>query len=163
MSHNLFENNGAIFVGKAPHLFRYQLWRQWDKDKDFITFIGLNPSTATADKDDATIRRVIRFAASWGYGGAYMVNLFAFVSTDPNALLVDQRFKIGSKNDWAIADAVQRSARVIFSWGSFDVQGRDQQIIEKYPNAYCLTINQDGTPRHPLYVPRDIQPFKFKK
>lgn len=162
MSHNLFENNGAIFVGEGTlNCYRYQLWRQWDKEKDFVTFIGLNPSTATANKDDATIRRVMRFAASWGYGGIYMVNLFAFVNTDPRQLLVDQKSKIGIKNDWAIADAVQRSARVMFAWGSFDVNGRDQQVIEKYPNAFCLAINQDGTPRHPLYVPRDIQPFKF--
>lgn len=164
MTHKLFENNGAIFVGEGtPNCFRYQLWRQWDSEKDFVTFIGLNPSKANATQDDATIRRVIRFAQSWGYGGIYMVNLFAYVSTDPKVLLQSQEFKIGLKNDWAITDAVQRSARVIFAWGSFDVNGRDKQIIERYPNAYCLIVNQDGTPRHPLYVPRDIVPFKFSE
>lgn len=163
MRHVLFDKDGAIFTGEGtPNCYRYQLWRQWDDEKDFICFIGLNPSTANAHQDDATIRRVKRFAAAWGYGGIYMVNLFAFVSTNPKILLIDQKSKVGIKNDWAIADAVAKSKRVIFAWGSFDVNGRDKEIIEKYPDAYCLAINQDGTPRHPLYVPRDFIPFKFR-
>ena len=162
--YNLFEDNGAIFVGEGTsHVYRYQLWRQWDKAKEFVTFIGLNPSTANATQDDPTIRRVIRFAASWGFGGVYMVNLFAFVSTDPTVLLQDQEEKIGPKNDWAIADAVARSKRVIFAWGSFNVNGRDQVIINKYPQGEALLVNQDGTPRHPLYVPGNVKPLKFKQ
>jgi len=40
-------------------LYRYQLSRIWDEDKPTVLFIMLNPSTADADVDDPTIRRVI--------------------------------------------------------------------------------------------------------
>jgi len=45
---------------------RYWLSRIWDVNKPCIAFIGLNPSTANAEKDDPTIRRVISFATKWG-------------------------------------------------------------------------------------------------
>lgn len=66
--------------------YRYQLSRCWDETKPRILFIMLNPSTADANIDDPTIRRVISFAKSWGYGGVYVGNLFAFRSTDPKGL-----------------------------------------------------------------------------
>ena len=37
-----------------------------DEEKPNILFIMLNPSTADADVDDPTIRRVVNFAKSWG-------------------------------------------------------------------------------------------------
>jgi hypothetical protein len=67
-------------------LYRYQLSRIWDETKPKVLFIMLNPSTADADVDDPTIRRVINFAKSWNYGGVYVVNLYAFRSTDPKGL-----------------------------------------------------------------------------
>jgi hypothetical protein len=160
---DLFQNNGAIFDGNgSTEVYRYQLWRIWDEAKDLITFVGLNPSTANANQDDPTIRRVTRFARSWGYGGVYMVNLFAFVSTDPKVLLNGQREKIGSKNDAAIADAAAKSKKIIFAWGSFQTNGRAQEVIERYPDAEALIINADGSPRHPLYVPGKVKPVPFR-
>ena len=32
--------------------YRYELHRQWDKDKDKVLFIMLNPSTADSHEDD---------------------------------------------------------------------------------------------------------------
>lgn len=65
---------------------RFVLIRQWESGKPFIMFIGLNPSTATGTDDDPTIRRVVRFAKDWGYGGVYMVNLFSKVTPNPKDL-----------------------------------------------------------------------------
>jgi hypothetical protein len=50
------EKRGAEFspCGK----YRYALWRIWDFKKPLAMFIGLNPSTADASKDDPTIKRV---------------------------------------------------------------------------------------------------------
>ena len=66
--------------------YRYQLSRIWDNEKPTVLFIMLNPSTADADADDPTIRRVVNFAKSWGYGGVFVGNLYAFRSTDPKGL-----------------------------------------------------------------------------
>src|ERR1700733_11688299 len=40
-------------------------------------FVMLNPSTADAEKDDATIRRCVGFAKSWNYERLAVVNLYA--------------------------------------------------------------------------------------
>jgi len=42
--------------------YRYSLSRIWDKEKKFVLFIGLNPSTANEEADDPTIRRCTNYA-----------------------------------------------------------------------------------------------------
>ena len=69
--------------------YRYSLWRDWDWQgfANRVMFVGLNPSTADATNDDPTIRRCVRFATDWGFGGLVMVNLFAYRATDPDTAL----------------------------------------------------------------------------
>ena len=78
--------------------YRYSLWRIWDKEKPIFTFVGLNPSTADHEQDDRTIRRCINFAKSWGGGGIYMANLFAYRATEPQEMM-SQEDPIGPDND----------------------------------------------------------------
>ena len=66
--------------------FRYVLSRVWDEEKPTVMFIGLNPSTADECEDDPTIQKCIKFAQSWDYGGLYMLNLFAYRTTNPRVL-----------------------------------------------------------------------------
>ena len=80
----LQQPSGAIF--SKHRNYRYVLWRIWDNDLTKIMFIGLNPSTANEADDDATMRRVKSFAKSFGYGGVYMLNLFAFITKKPKIL-----------------------------------------------------------------------------
>jgi hypothetical protein len=57
---------------------RYLLRRTRDAVKPRARYVMLNPSTADADIDDATIRSCIRLAKGLGYGSFEVVNLFAF-------------------------------------------------------------------------------------
>ena len=66
--------------------YRYLLSREWDVKKHQIIFYWFKSSTADERIDDPTIRRCRGFAESWGYGKMYMLNLFAYRSTDPNPL-----------------------------------------------------------------------------
>ena len=66
---------------------RWQLWRIWDDSKPKILWIMHNPSTADAEKDDPTIRRIINFSKSWGFGGLYVGNVFPYRSTNPKDLI----------------------------------------------------------------------------
>src|SRR5688500_9378076 len=61
--------------------YRYCLYRFWDFSKPKVMCIGLNPSTANGETDDPTIRDLTRITQHLGYGGFYMMNLFAFVSS----------------------------------------------------------------------------------
>ena len=56
--------------------YRYRLERSWDDSLPWITWVMLNPSTADASVDDATIRRVVGFSRKFGAGAAWVVNLF---------------------------------------------------------------------------------------
>ena len=66
---------------------RYTLARQASMFGDgVIVWLMLNPSTADEEHNDATIRRVIGFSATWGYADALVVNLSPFRATDPRDL-----------------------------------------------------------------------------
>jgi len=69
--------------------YRYWLLRRWS-NRPLATFVMLNPSTADANSDDATIRKCMGFADAWGLGGIWVVNLFALRSTNPYGLVSDE-------------------------------------------------------------------------
>lgn len=155
---NLFEDQGACF--SPCRKYRYALYRIWDLQKPYIMFIGLNPSTANETNDDPTIRRVIRFAREWGYGGIWMTNLFAWVSAYPEDLLTCED-PLGRNNEMLLK--VRKTCDdVLFAWGNFkQAKQRAEEVIKMFPDAKALIINKDGSPRHPLYVPASTIPVNF--
>ena len=105
--------------------YRYALWRIWNEDRPLVMFIGLNPSTANERQDDPTIRRVIRFAYDHGYGGVYMMNLFAFVTPYPASLILEQD-PVGENDYWLEKIAIECGA-TCFAWGAFgEARGRER-------------------------------------
>lgn len=154
------EGFGAAFSDDRN--YRYALWRVWNPDKGLVMFIGLNPSTANETKPGPTITRVMGFAARWGYGGVIMMNLFALVSSKPQALITSAD-PVGENDQWLQAMA-GKSQKVIFAWGAFkQAKVRCQQVIEMFPEAECLLKTADGSPEHPLYVAGITEPIKFKQ
>lgn len=151
---NLFGNDsGAIF--SEDRKYRYALWRSWN-GLPRVMFIGLNPSTANENEDDPTIRRVIRFARDWGYGGVFMMNLFGIVSSNPKYLLTCPD-PIGD-NDKYLELYSQSSKEIVFAWGNFkEAEQRAKEIVAKFKFATCLGRNANGTPKHPLYISADTK------
>jgi hypothetical protein len=141
--------------------YRYALWRIWDERKPVCMFIGLNPSTANENRDDPTTTRCMSFAASWGYGGHCMGNLFAYCSRDPHALRNGD--PIGPENDAWLAYLAGYSAIVVACWGQIwkDEDGRKEAVIKLVPNLYCLGTTKTGQPKHPLFLPGDTKPLPF--
>lgn len=98
------------------------------------------------------MRRVIDFSKRAGYDGMVMCNLFALISPYPGDLLKSDD-PLG-ENDDVLEHWKGVCENVVFCWGSFaEARDRAAQVIEQFPTAYCLEQNQDGAPRHPLYVP----------
>jgi hypothetical protein len=136
--------------------YRYELQRIWDEKKPKILFIMLNPSTADADNDDPTIRKIIKFSKSWGYGGVYVGNLYAFRSTDPKALR-HTHDPVGEDNIEHITKLISLSDIVVYAWGNKNME--PDWLRELVDTPYCIDISKNGNiPKHPLYLKGDLQP-----
>ncbi|MHB8260439.1 MAG: DUF1643 domain-containing protein [Bacteroidia bacterium] len=141
--------------------YRYLLTRIWDKDKPIVNFIGLNPSTADKVDDDPTMRRCVAFAKSWGYGGLYMTNLFAFRATKPEDMMkaIDP---IGKENDKHLLEAEKTVNEVVFAWGiGGTFLDRDKQVLNLITKGHYIALTKGGHPRHPLYLKSDLTIKKF--
>jgi len=156
---DLSQPMGAIF--SEDHLYRYALWRVWKRDPIFLMFVGLNCSVASSTTNDPTIARLITRAYNLGFGGLLAANLYAFVSTDPKALLTNPN-AIGPETDAYLRlmiDTVMQNkdGRILCAWGSFPpVKKRAPEVLKLIPAPYCLGVNADGQPKHPLYVGYDV-------
>ena len=143
--------------------YRYRLERTWS-DKPRACWIMLNPSTADAEHDDNTIRRVVDFTHGWCYGGLIVVNLFALRSTSPAVLHDDPAAAIGPENDARIIEAVEQCRRVVVAWGIHGpLARRDKQVLRLLKNRqlHCLGLTSGGHPRHPLFISGATQLIPF--
>lgn len=118
-----------------------------------VTFIGLNPSTADATRDDPTIRRCKGFALGWGCGELWVVNLFALRSPNPSALLKSAD-PIGPDNEDWLRVAVDGADIVVAAWGNYgQLHHRGRAVAARFRGRLqMLGLTKVGMPRHPLYV-----------
>lgn len=118
-------------------------------------FCMLNPSTADATKDDKTIKRCRNFSAAWGCAGIVVINLYALRSTDPT-LLTKHPDPVGDMNDYHIVERAKEMCDVIVGWGNDGDKARVDKVVAMFRKhnirMFCLGVNKNGSPRHPLYV-----------
>lgn len=158
--------------------YRYTLWRddlQANRDlfvdafangreKLYVQFIGLNPSTADETTDDNTLRKCMKFARRWGYGSMCMTNLFAWRATDPDVMKA-QSDPVGPDNDRWLKEIADKAGLIIVAWGNHgDHMQRDLEVLHELLKGYklhCLKINDDGSPQHPLYISSLQEPIEY--
>lgn len=129
--------------------YRYMLSRVWDDSKPLAMCIGLNPSTADQDNDDRTIQNLIPLLTGYGYGGYFMMNLFAIISPNPEDIrsCADPL----KDNDTWLNDMSSHCDDVIFCWGSFkQAEYRAKKVIPRFKKALCFGKTAKGNPIHPL-------------
>lgn len=168
MSGHLFESCTAKAGAEFDNgrVYRYLLWRQWSETGGRCLWIMLNPSTADETKLDQTIRKCVAFSKFWGFGGLEVVNLFALRATDPKVML-QHKEPIGASNDEAITRAAQRAGRILAAWGKHgEHRGRaafvESMVRSLSREVYCLGVNGDNSPRHPLYVKQSTAPVVWR-
>jgi hypothetical protein len=120
----------------------------------------VNPSTADASQDDATIRKVVGFSERMGAGWLIVGNKFAFRATDIKELRsIDD--PLGPDNDRHLREIMKSAPLVIVAWGPLaklplSLRGRWREIAamadEIGCELMCLGTAQDGQPRHPLML-----------
>lgn len=141
--------------------YRWWLWRRWEEAGASVTFVMLNPSSASASRDDATIRKCIGFARRWGYGGIDVVNLYGLRATRPRHLW-SHPDPVGPGNDRYI-EQVAHGQVVVAAWGAHGARdGRGALVgraLAALGEVYCLAVTQSGEPGHPLYIPYDARPI----
>jgi hypothetical protein len=180
---------GAVI--SACGTYRYHLWREWRghyvrenwiplgakdgaghelEEPKPVVFVMLNPSTADGSKDDATIRKCVKFAMRWGYNRLEVVNLFAYRATDPQALLklTHDRDPVGDQNQRYFDRALNESGDplVICAWGQHGAHlGQDQTALGwmiPYLKKWCFGLTKVGQPLHPLYQRDDADLVEFR-
>ena len=161
---SLFRPNGAVFDHTSK--YRYTLWRNFvEHPTSICLWVMLNPSTATEEVDDPTIRRCQRFSRAWGHDACRVVNIFAYRSTDP-AVLSTLDDPVGPHNDLWIATEAMTASRVVCAWGihgALNERSRHVRAILRARDVKCesLGFTKSGEPLHPLYRPNDstLVPF----
>ncbi len=155
----------AWFSDDPMMTYRYKLVWRWS-DAPLLYVWMLNPSTADHEKTDNTIAGLIKRARIWDYGGLCVINLFAFRSKSP-AIMKQFGDPVGPENDRMIIETLQAAASegspIIAGWGRHGRHAaRDdwaKDMARKLEIALCaLEINDDGSPKHPLYVLHATKP-----
>jgi len=158
----LWVKSEAVFGGPKNE-YRYRLSRVWDESRPAVLFVMMNPSTADVLVDDRTVARCRHFAEDWGYGRLLVGNTFAYRCTDQRRLL-DVEDPVGPDNDRHLLVMARAAALIVFAYGkphpSLRDRGRNVTDLFRVRGfaLHVLRLSQDGTPVHPLYLPRTLKP-----
>ena len=145
---------------------------QISKQRRVLLFVGLNPSRADGRRDDPTLRRLRGFAHQWGYHHLVVLNLFARISPSPS-LLCRCAEPIGAENDLILHSLFQQWAQqpqwnLWLGWGvGGGLRQRDAEVLKMLNDVsdrrgvlsppFVTGLTKAGYPRHPLYLPSDVQ------
>ncbi len=145
--------------------YRYRLERTVGMEGPVYGFFGINPSTADASVDDATVRKWIGFTKAWGGSRFIVGNVFAYCATEVKALAnVEDAFgdEIGDHTTAIIEDA----DILVPCWGCVDkVPPRLQFAFDVLMDALLSSgkpvkhfgLTKDGYPKHPLMLGYDTK------
>ena len=159
---------GKAVFGGEDNEYRYLLWRKWNYRRARMYVVMLNPSTADADVDDPTVRRLMFFAVKWGFGMLTIANQYAFRSSDPGILRRTKKF-IGPENDRYLRNvahmARDRRSELYVAWGAVPEAINRAAVVSKILDGpkYCFGLTKDGHPKHPMArgihrIPDDVDP-----
>ncbi len=153
---------GSAIFGSGGR-YRYVLRRKFMLGEKTLTFIMLNPSTATAEESDPTVRRCEGYARAWGFRELTVLNIFALRSTDPKKLYTEID-PVGPENNERIVSECLQSALTICAWGVHSMHmGRGREVLKmvEFCQPHYLKLTKDGIPMHPLYLKADLKPQPF--
>lgn len=151
---------------QGEFVFRYNLTREWRTGGvGKLVFLMLNGSTATATKNDPTVKRCMVWTRLWGYKVLEVVNLFAFRSVDPKKMKAAED-PVGPLNDEAILEACKDASLVVCAWGTHGTfRGRGRYVRKTLlagRDLHFMKKTKDGIPGHPLYLLGDLKPTLWR-
>lgn len=142
-------------------LYRYRLERTIALEGITVAWFGVNPSTASAELDDPTIRKMVGFSRKLGAKTMIVGNCIPYRTANVH--------RIGRTSDAAwienrkhCSSIIREAAVVIPCWG--DVSKKLPEHLRCHPEhlewlirqsgaqALCLGKTKAGDPRHPLML-----------
>lgn len=145
--------------------YRYRLERNISEEGPIYAFFGVNPSTADASLDDATVRKWKGFVSRWGGSRFIVGNVFAYRATDVKTLATVVN-PVGEENFAHLAEIAKEADILVPCWGnktkvplslrwkfndtlSF-LKGFDKRLLS-------FGLSNGGDPKHPLMLGYDTE------
>lgn len=141
-------------------VYRYRLEREVADVGLTYAFFGVNPSTADAETDDATVRKWRGFCERWGAKRFIVGNVFAYRATDVGELsrALDP---VGPENRTHQRDIIQEADVLVPCWGARE-KVKDvsripftwliKDLTESGKPLKCFGLTKGGDPKHPLML-----------
>lgn len=146
-------------------LYRHRLDRDVQMDGIVVALCGVNPSTADATINDATIRKDMGFARVNGWRRIIKFNVFGFRATDVTAL-AKAADPYGPENDRHVHEIIAEADLIVPCWGSRNKlpkhlrpamdRMRDLLLTAGKP-VLVFGLAKSGDPLHPLMLGYDTK------
>ena len=161
-----YEITNWIYIPNHYEEYRYILGTRGENP---LICLGVNPSTATPNQLDNTLKSAQRVAGHNGFDSFLMLNVYAQRATDPNHMEGAGNPRLHRENLAAFAYALglgRRKAPAVWAaWGALiEKRGylagylRDLVEVGRAHNARWYSAgprSRKGHPHHPLYLRRD--------
>lgn len=152
-------------------LYRYRLERKVAQTGPVYAFIGVNPSTADAEHNDATIRKLIGFTRAYNGSRFIVGNVIPFRATDVKELrTVAIPTRVWLKNIEHLIAMTKDADILVPCWGR-------REKVPKHLNTDFLEVlnilkqsekpvmsfglTKSGDPKHPLMLGYSTQLSRF--
>jgi hypothetical protein len=147
-----------LYAHSADDRCRFALGRSGERK---LLVIGLNPSTATRVKSDATVAKVETVARHNGHDGFVMLNLYPLRATDPSTL--PRRANVRQmRHNLDVIEAIVAAESAPVLWAAWGAAIGDRAFLSSAafelvsrlrgyrPRWQCYgPPTADGHPRHP--------------
>ena len=158
-----------VYEQSEDRMSRFLLGKKGNKT---LICCGVNPSTASPNNLDPTMKNVAALAKANGYDSYLMINLYPMRATNPKDMHKVMDENIVKKNLEYIAQVLATTECDIWAaWGNL-IKARKylkdclKRIVEVADTYQCnwYTIGQrtkEGHPHHPLYLNRECKKESF--
>lgn len=141
--------------------YRYRLERDVAQSGCVFAYFGINPSTADAEIDDATVRKWRGFTLRNGGRRFIVGNVFSYRATDVRDIVLDPNPAFSLENQRHLKAITMEADVLVPCWGSRGkVPSERRHIIDEVMALLTRSgkpvmhfgLTKSGDPKHPLML-----------
>ena len=169
VKHKDYDKDKWVYIQSEDSLNRFLLGTKGEKT---LLCCGVNPSFASPEDLDPTMRNVEAHAKQLGYDSYIMINLYPMRATNPKDMHKEMDEAIVKKNLEVIESVLKNGKCDIWAaWGTLimtrkylkECLGGIVELADKYDCKWFTIGNRskEGHPHHPLYLSRKSEKENF--